>query len=169
MKKWALVTGATAGIGESFTRLLAAEGFNLVLVARDEVRLHERAQGLKDKYGADSVVIVADLATESGCTKVEEYLANNEVEVLINNFKKMGVNPNYIDIVCGIENGIIPENWRKLMTHYNSVRFFFYNDTRIDKGYQPSIYFNLMKQHIVARPEIQNDVLFLHDSTIRIR
>jgi short-subunit dehydrogenase len=85
MKKWALITGATAGIGESFTRLLAAEGFNLVLVARDEVRLHERAQGLKDKYGADSVVIVADLATESGCTKVEEYLANNEVEVLINN------------------------------------------------------------------------------------
>ena len=61
MKKWALVTGATAGIGESFTRLLAAEGFNLVLVARDEVRLHERAQGLKDEYGADSVVIVADL------------------------------------------------------------------------------------------------------------
>jgi len=85
MKKWALVTGATAGIGESFTRLLAAEGFNLVLVARDEVRLHERGQGLKDKYGADSVVIVADLATESGCTKVEEYLANKEVEVLINN------------------------------------------------------------------------------------
>jgi len=85
MKKWALVTGATAGIGESFTRLLAAEGFNLVLVARDEVRLHERAQGLRDKFGADSVVIVADLATESGCTKVEEYIANNELEVLINN------------------------------------------------------------------------------------
>ena len=66
-----------------------------------------------------------------------------QVEVLINNFKKMGVNPNYIDIVCGIENGIIPDNWVKLMTHYNSVRFFFYNDTRTDKTYQPSIYFNL--------------------------
>jgi sulfatase maturation enzyme AslB (radical SAM superfamily) len=89
-----------------------------------------------------------------------------QVEVLINNFKKMGVNPNYIDIVCGIENGIIPDEWRKLMLHYNSVRFFFYNDTRTDKNYHPSIYFNLMKQHIVARPEIQDDVLFLHDSDI---
>ena len=85
MKKWAVVTGATAGIGESFTRLLASEGFNIVLVARDEARLHERAQGLKDRYGADSVVIVADLATESGCAKVEEFISNNEIEVLINN------------------------------------------------------------------------------------
>jgi short-subunit dehydrogenase len=85
MKKWALVTGATSGIGESFTRLLAAKGFNLVLVARDEARLHERAAGLKEKFGAQSVVIVADLATEAGCAKVEDYIRANEIEVLINN------------------------------------------------------------------------------------
>jgi short-subunit dehydrogenase len=85
MKKWALVTGATSGIGESFTRLLAAKGFNLVLVARDEARLHERAAGLKEKFGAESVVIVADLATEVGCAKVEDYIRANEIEVLINN------------------------------------------------------------------------------------
>ena len=85
MKKWALVTGATAGIGESFTRLLAAQNFNLVLVARDEARLHERAAGLKEKFGAESVVIVADLATEAGCAKVEDYIRANEIEVLINN------------------------------------------------------------------------------------
>jgi short-subunit dehydrogenase len=85
MKKWALVTGATAGIGESFTRLLAAKGFDLVLVARDEARLHERAAGLKEKFGAESVVIVADLATEAGCAKVEDYIRANEIEVLINN------------------------------------------------------------------------------------
>jgi short-subunit dehydrogenase len=85
MKKWALVTGATAGIGESFTRLLAAKGFNLVLVARDEARLHERAVGLKENFGAESVVIVADLATEAGCAKVEDYIRANEIEVLINN------------------------------------------------------------------------------------
>jgi len=85
MKKWALVTGATAGIGESFTRLLAAKGFDLVLVARDEARLHERAAGLKEKFSAESVVIVADLATEAGCAKVEDYIRANEIEVLINN------------------------------------------------------------------------------------
>jgi hypothetical protein len=85
MKKWALVTGATSGIGESFTRLLAAKGFNLVLVARDEARLHERAAGLKETFGAESVVIVADLATEAGCAKVEDYIRANEIEVLINN------------------------------------------------------------------------------------
>ena len=85
MKKWALVTGATSGIGESFTRLLAGKGFNLVLVARDEARLNERAAGLRQNFGAESVVIVADLATEAGCAKVEDYIRANEIEVLINN------------------------------------------------------------------------------------
>jgi hypothetical protein len=78
----------------------------------------------------------------------------------------MGVNPNLIDIVCAIDNGVIPKDWQELQSCYNYVRFFFYNDLREDKIYIPSVYFNLMKQHIVARPEIQNDVLFVHDSDI---
>ena len=89
-----------------------------------------------------------------------------QVEVLINNFIEMGINPNNMDILCSIENNIVPDAWRKLANHYNYVRFFFYNDTREDKSYIPSIYFNLLKQHINARPEIRDDVLFLHDSDI---
>lgn len=89
-----------------------------------------------------------------------------QVETLINNFKKHGVNPNYIDIVCAIDNDEVPEVWRTLQQQYNTVRFFFYNDTREDKSYIPSIYFNMMKQHIVERPEIQDDVLFIHDCDI---
>ena len=85
MSKWALVTGTTAGIGESFTRMLASKGFNIALVARDEARLHERAAGLREKYGVQTFVLPADLATDQGCKSVEEYLKEFEVEVLINN------------------------------------------------------------------------------------
>jgi uncharacterized protein len=85
MSKWALVTGATAGIGESFTRMLASKGFNIALVARDEARLHERAGALREKYGVQTFVLPADLATDQGCSTVEEYLKEFEIEVLINN------------------------------------------------------------------------------------
>lgn len=85
MSKWALVTGATAGIGESFTRLLASKGFNIALVARDEARLHERAESLREKYGVQTYVLPADLATAQGCAAVEEYLQEFDIEVLINN------------------------------------------------------------------------------------
>jgi short-subunit dehydrogenase len=85
MSKWALVTGATAGIGESFTRMLASKGFNIALVARDEARLHQRAAALREKYGVQTFVLPADLATDQGCKSVEEYLNEFEIEVLINN------------------------------------------------------------------------------------
>jgi len=85
MAQWALVTGASVGIGESFTRLLASKGYNIALVARDEVRLHERAAGLREKYGIQTFVLSADLATKSGVKSVEKYIQSYEIEVLINN------------------------------------------------------------------------------------
>jgi short-subunit dehydrogenase len=85
MRSWALVTGATAGIGESFTRLLAENNYNLVLVARDLPRLHERATSLHSTYGVETIVLQADLSTNEGCTVVENYIAEHEIDVLINN------------------------------------------------------------------------------------
>jgi short-subunit dehydrogenase len=85
MASWALVTGATAGIGESFTRLLAENNYNVVLVARDLPRLQERAQGLETKYQVQTHCIQADLSTDAGCSEVERYIANNQIDVLINN------------------------------------------------------------------------------------
>ena len=65
MAKWALVTGATSGIGESFTRLLADKGFNIALVARDEARLHQRAAALREKYGVQTCLLyTSDAADE---------------------------------------------------------------------------------------------------------
>ena len=85
MAQWALVTGATSGIGESFTRLLASKGYNVALVARDEARLHERAAGLRKKYGVQTFVLPADLSTNEGSRSVEDYISTYEIEVLINN------------------------------------------------------------------------------------
>ena len=85
MSSWALVTGATSGIGESFTRLLASNKYNIVLVARDLPRLQERAQALETKYGVKTQVIQADLATDEGCLKIEKHILENQVDVLINN------------------------------------------------------------------------------------
>ena len=85
MASWALVTGATAGIGESFCRLLADNNYNIVLVARDLPRLQERAIQLEAKFNVETHVIQADLSTDAGCSVVEQYLASNQVDVLINN------------------------------------------------------------------------------------
>jgi short-subunit dehydrogenase len=85
MESWALVTGATSGIGESFTRLLAENNYNIVLVARDMPRLQERARELEAKFRVKTHIIQADLSTDAGCAAVEHYIANNQVDALINN------------------------------------------------------------------------------------
>lgn len=94
MDSWALVTGASSGIGESFTRLLAAKGYNVVLVARDLPRLQERAKGLEERFNISTDVIQADLATDHGCLQVENYISSHQIDVLINN-AGFGVNKRF--------------------------------------------------------------------------
>jgi short-subunit dehydrogenase len=84
---YALVTGATAGLGAEFARQLAAEGRPLVLVARDEMRLHGSAKELAARYGVEVEVLSADLSTVEGCDRVAERLASSDkpVDTLVNN------------------------------------------------------------------------------------
>lgn len=79
----ALITGATAGIGAAFARKLAADGFDLVLVARDEPRLNSRAEELRKTYQVDVQVLPADLSTDKGIATVEDRVAT--VDLLVNN------------------------------------------------------------------------------------
>lgn len=81
-----LVTGATAGIGNAFVHRLAADGHNVVLVARTESRLHEVAAEIKSKYGVETEVLAADLSTAEGRLAVERRLSDGDpVDILVNN------------------------------------------------------------------------------------
>lgn len=88
-----------------------------------------------------------------------------QVEVMINNFMEMGVNPNFIDVVCWKQNGVIPQEWLKLASKY-PARFFFYDDTRKTKYYISSIRPNIIKQHFEQHSYLNDDVIFYHDSDI---
>ncbi len=83
----ALVTGATAGIGEAFARFLAAKGFDLVIVARDQERLNARAAELRAKFNIQVEILRADLFQAEDLKKVQSRLsqADAPIEVLINN------------------------------------------------------------------------------------
>ena len=81
----ALVTGPTAGIGHAFAQALAAEGHDLVLVSRDAARLEETAGALTERYQVSCEVLPADLAVREQTEKVERLLAEDPVDVLINN------------------------------------------------------------------------------------
>ncbi|QAY88426.1 SDR family NAD(P)-dependent oxidoreductase [Pseudomonas arsenicoxydans] len=82
----ALVTGASSGIGAIYAERLAARGFDLLLVARDEQRLEAAASTLRAEHGIKVEVLKADLTQRDDVLKVEQRLrSDSSISLLLNN------------------------------------------------------------------------------------
>lgn len=87
MKKdsYAVITGASAGIGVFFAEGLAQKGYSLVLVARREERLKALADRLKSQYDTECRIIPCDVSKTEECVRMINEIADIPVEVFINN------------------------------------------------------------------------------------
>jgi short-subunit dehydrogenase len=104
----ALITGATAGIGAQFARLLAKEGFDLILVARNKNRLASTAKSLNKEFGVKVEVLPADLTKPVQLEKVRKRLSDSRkpIEVLINN-AGFGINQSFLVSDLSDEQGLL--------------------------------------------------------------
>lgn len=97
MARWsvALVTGASSGIGRALAVALAAEGSDLVVVARRRERLEALADELRQQHGVKVEVLVADVTVPAQLAEVEERLRSGKprVDLLVNNAGAGGQGP----------------------------------------------------------------------------
>lgn len=84
-KEWALVTGASSGIGKAFAEKLAQYGYNLVLIARNEEKLTELKELLLKLYKIDIEIISIDLSDKNCFQLIETKIFDKEISLLINN------------------------------------------------------------------------------------
>ena len=93
----ALVTGASAGIGEEYAKQLASQGFDLVLTARRKDRLDSLAEKLGDKHGTKIEVIEGDLFESSDVERISAHIKTiNNLDCLVNN-AGFGTDINFLD------------------------------------------------------------------------
>lgn len=97
--KTALVTGASAGIGMAFARILASRGFNLAITARRAERLENLARELESQTGVTVRILPADLARANAARQLADALEQEQIaiDMLINN-AGFGIAGRYRDI-----------------------------------------------------------------------
>ena len=82
---WAVVTGASSGIGREFARQIAASGINLVLVARREALLREAGAEFSKAYGVEHQIVVADLSEESFLSRLASVTGDLDIGLVVSN------------------------------------------------------------------------------------
>lgn len=84
-RPYALVTGASSGIGWQYARQLAERGYNLILVSNEEEALKEKAEVIRREFSVEVDAITMDLGVQSAAKELYGLCAGKEIEVLVNN------------------------------------------------------------------------------------
>lgn len=82
---WALVTGASAGIGEEFTHQLAAKGLNIILIARREEKLASIASTLEEKYSIQTRIKSVDLTSDEFLKQIKTVCEGLDIRLVVSN------------------------------------------------------------------------------------
>lgn len=90
---WALVAGASVGLGAEFAEQLAARGMNLVLLARRAEVLNPLADRLRSSFGVEVNAVAVDLAAGDLLTKVREAVGDREIGLLVYNAALSRIGP----------------------------------------------------------------------------
>jgi len=101
---WAVVTGATDGIGKGFAKELASRGINIVLVSRTQTKLQEVADEIKSKYNVKTIVVAVDFTdADLVFQKIKDGIQglDGSIGVLVNN---VGMSYNHPEYFLQIEN-----------------------------------------------------------------
>ena len=115
---WAVVTGASAGIGAEFALRIAELGINVVLVARRRNRLEELASTIEDMYRVQARVAPVDLASRDVIQVLQPVLADIDVGLLVN-CAGYGSSGPFLDMDPSVQEAMINVNCRAsiLLTH----------------------------------------------------
>ena len=115
---WAVITGASAGIGAEFALRVAERGINVVLVARRRNRLEELASTIEDMYRVEARVAPADLTARDVVEVLQPAIADIEIGLLIN-CAGVGSSGPFLDMDPSVQESMINLNCRApmLLTH----------------------------------------------------